>query len=107
MAAPAVSPDVFGAIADPRRRRILDLLLAGERPVAALVPPLGITMGAVSQHLKVLRDCGLVHCRKRGRQRIYRVDPEPLREVLDWAEPYARFWSDRLDRLGRHLDETP
>lgn len=98
--------DVFSAIADPRRRRILDLLRAGERPVSDLVRPLGVTMGAVSQHLKVLRECGLVRQRRRGRQRLYRVNARPLKKVVDWTEPYAQFWNERLDRLERHLDET-
>lgn len=103
----STASDVFGAIADPQRRRILDILLAGERPVSDLVPRLGVTMGAVSQHLKVLRECGLVRRRKQGRQRIYSVNPRPLKKVVDWTEPYARFWSDRLDRLGRYLDGAP
>lgn len=99
--------DVFAAIADPRRRRILDLLRDGERPVSDLVGPLGVTMGAVSQHLKVLRSCGLVRQRRLGRQRLYRVDPRPLKKVVDWTGRYARFWNGRLDRLGRYLDEAP
>lgn len=101
---PAASSDVFHAIADPKRRQILDLLREGERPVGELVPHLGVTMGAVSQHLRVLREAGLVTQRKDGRHRRYRVDASPLREVADWTEPYARFWKDRLRRLGRHLD---
>jgi DNA-binding transcriptional ArsR family regulator len=105
MDAPAA--DVFHAIADPKRRQILDLLREGERPVGDLVPHLGVTMGAVSQHLRVLREAGLVVQRKDGRHRRYRVAPEPLREVTDWAEPYARFWKERLRRLGRHLDGRP
>lgn len=99
------APDVFHAISDPKRRQILDLLKAGERPVSELVPYLGVSMGAVSQHLRVLRECGLVKQRKDGRLRRYRVTPEPLREVVDWTEPYARFWKDRLRRLGEYLDE--
>ena len=101
---PASSPDVFQAIADPKRRLILDLLRDGERPVGELVPHLGVTMGAVSQHLRVLREAGLVVPRKDGRQRRYRVDAASLREVADWTEPYARFWRGRLRRLGRYLD---
>jgi DNA-binding transcriptional ArsR family regulator len=103
MTAPA--PDVFHAIADPKRRQILDLLREGERPVGELVPHLGVSMGAVSQHLRVLRECGLVTQRKDGRHRRYRVTPAPLREVVDWTEPYARFWKSRMRRLGRYLDE--
>lgn len=102
MAAP--NSDVFQAIADPKRRQILDLLREGERPVGELVPHLGVTIGAVSQHLRVLREAGLVVQRKDGRHRRYSVHPAPLREVVDWTEPYARFWKNRLQRLGRHLD---
>lgn len=98
--------DAFHAIADPRRRQILDLLRDGERPVGELVPHLGVSMGAVSQHLRVLREAGLVVQRKDGRHRRYRVDPAPLREVVDWTEPYTRFWKGRLRRLGRHLDAS-
>lgn len=97
--------DAFHAIADPKRRQILDLLRAGERPVGELVPHLGVSMGAVSQHLRVLLEAGLVRRRKDGRYRRYRLDPDPLRDVVDWAEPYTRFWKGRLRRLGRHLDE--
>jgi len=104
MAAP--SPDVFRAIADPKRRRILDLLRQGERPVGDLVPHLGVSIGAVSQHLRVLRECGLVTQRKDGRHRRYSVSPEPLRAVVAWTAPYARFWKSRLSRLGDHLDEN-
>jgi DNA-binding transcriptional ArsR family regulator len=105
MAAP--STDVFHAIADPKRRQILDLLREGERPVGELVPHLGVTMGAVSQHLRVLREAGLVVQRKDGRHRRYSVDAAPLREVADWTESYSRFWKDRLRRLGHHLDGRP
>jgi DNA-binding transcriptional ArsR family regulator len=97
-------PDVFHAIADPKRRQILDLLRSGERPVGELVPYLGVSMGAVSQHLRVLREAGLVKQRRDGRHRRYRVDPAPLRQVVDWTEPFARFWKGRLRRLGAYLD---
>ena len=100
----APTSQVFHAIADPKRRQILDLLLAGERPVGELVPHLGVSMGAVSQHLRVLREAGLVKQRKDGRHRRYRVEPAPLRQVVDWTEPYTRFWKGRLRRLGSYLD---
>lgn len=102
MAAP--SADVFHAIADPKRRQILDLLRDTERPVGELVPHLGVSIGAVSQHLRVLRECGLVSQRKDGRHRRYRATPEPLREVAEWTDPYVRFWKGRMARLRRHLD---
>jgi DNA-binding transcriptional ArsR family regulator len=104
---PAASADVFRAIADPKRRLILDILRDGERPVGELVPHLGVSIGAVSQHLRVLREAGLVVARRHGRQRRYRVDAAPLRELADWTEPYARFWKGRLRRLGRYLDTKP
>jgi len=102
----ATAPDVFHAIADPKRRQILDLLLEGERPVGDLVPHLGVSMGAVSQHLRVLRECGLVVQRKDGRHRRYSVTPAPLREIVDWTEPYTRFWKGRMQKLGEYLDEN-
>jgi len=97
--------DVYRAIADANRRKLLDLLRERERPVQELVPHLDVTVGAVSQHLKVLLDAGLVARRKKGRQRLYRAEPRTLREVHDWTRRYRRFWSSRLDRLGRYLDE--
>ena len=100
-------PDVFHAIADPNRRRLLDLLLAEERCVQELVPHLGITIGAVSQHLKVLLESGLVTRRKAGRYRYYRAAPEALDQVYRWTQQYRAFWQRRLDRLGEVLDERP
>lgn len=102
----APTSDVFHAIADPKRRQILDLLQDGERPVGELVPHLGVSIGAVSQHLRVLRECGLVTQRKDGRHRRYRVTPAPLREVVDWTEPYTRFWKGRMRKLGQYLDDN-
>ncbi|MDX1711756.1 MAG: metalloregulator ArsR/SmtB family transcription factor [Rhodovibrionaceae bacterium] len=97
--------DVFHAIADANRRRILDLLATQERSVQELVPHLDVTFGAVSQHLKVLFDSGLVSRRKDGRKRYYRVEAEGLREVHEWTERYRANWEERLDALGRHLDQ--
>lgn len=101
----SATPDVFHAIADPKRRHILDLLREEELAVGELVPHLGVTIGAVSQHLRVLRECGLVKQRVDGRHRRYRADGAPLREIADWTAPYARFWKGRLRQLGRFLDE--
>jgi DNA-binding transcriptional ArsR family regulator len=97
--------DVFHAIADGNRRRILDLLANHERSVQELVPHLNVTFGAVSQHLKVLFDCGLVSRRKEGRKRYYRAKADGLREVHEWTERYRGAWEERLDALGRHLDQ--
>ena len=94
----------FDVIAEPNRRRILDLLLERERPVGDLVHALRVSQPAVSKHLRVLRDAGLVEVRADGRRRLYRTRPEPLREIDDWLAPYRAQWSARLDALERHLD---
>lgn len=101
---PAPSVDAFRAISDPTRRRILDLLSDGERPVAALASQFDMTLPAVSQHLKVLRDAALVYERREGRQRLYRVNAAPLRNVAEWVGQYERFWREKLDALGKYLD---
>jgi DNA-binding transcriptional ArsR family regulator len=97
--------DVFQAIADPTRRRILELLAESERPVKELSAPFQMSTPAISQHLRVLREAGLVHERREGRHRRYRLDPEPLRDVADWVGRYQRFWQHRLRALERYLDE--
>lgn len=94
----------FEVLAEPNRRRILDLLRDQEQPVGALVDALGVSQPAVSKHLKVLRDAGLVAVRADAQRRLYRVRPEPLRAIDDWLAPYRAMWSDRLDDLERHLD---
>ncbi len=96
--------DVFRAIADPNRRRILDLLAAGEAPAQELAARFDMSFAAVSQHLKVLLDAGLVARRAAGRSRIYRLTPERLRTVEEWAASYRKFWEAALDRLGEYLD---
>jgi DNA-binding transcriptional ArsR family regulator len=98
--------DVYHAIADPNRRRLLDLLLEEERSVQQLMPHFDVTIGAISQHLKVLLESGLVARRKQGRHRFYRTRAEALKEVHDWTEHYRAFWESRLDRLGIYLDES-
>jgi DNA-binding transcriptional ArsR family regulator len=96
---------VFEVLAEPQRRRILDLLLDDERPVGELVAALAVSQPAVSKHLRVLREAGLVDVRVDAQRRLYRVRPEPLRAVDEWLAPYRRLWSERLDALERHLDE--
>lgn len=96
--------DVYQAISDVNRRRLLEMLCEKECAVRDLVPHFPMTFGAVSQHLKVLRDSGLVTRRKRGRFRYYRAAPRALDEVHAWTERYRRFWEARLDRLGEVLD---
>jgi DNA-binding transcriptional ArsR family regulator len=98
---------VFDVLADRNRRRILDLLREDERPVGDLVRELGISQPAVSKHLKVLRDAGVVEARVDAQRRVYRLRPEPLREVDEWLTPYRAAWRDRLDALERHLDGQP
>ena len=97
-------PDALSALAEPHRRRILDVLRAGEQPVTVLVDALSLSQPAVSKHLRVLREAGLVAVRPAHRQRLYRVRPEPLREVDAWLAPYRALWADRLDALEAHLD---
>lgn len=102
---PALSADVYRVIADVNRRKILDLLAAREHSVEELVPHLGVTVGAVSQHLKVLLESGLVIRRKAGRRRYYRADAAGLREVHEWTGRYRAFWESRVDALERYLDQ--
>jgi DNA-binding transcriptional ArsR family regulator len=97
--------DVFHAISDPNRRRLLDLLASGEKPVQELADDFDITLAAVSQHLGVLREAGLVTSRARGRQRLYRLQPAGLRGVHDWTACYRRFWKSRVKRLRNLLDK--
>jgi DNA-binding transcriptional ArsR family regulator len=96
----------FDVLADPTRRRILDLLMDAERPVNELVTTLKVSQPGVSKHLRVLREAGLVEVRTDAQRRLYRVRPEPLAEIDAWLAPYRRLWSKRLDELERHLDET-
>ena len=93
----------FELLAEPNRRRILDLLRDGERPVGELVDRLSMSQPSVSKHLRVLRDSGLVDVRVDAQRRLYRLRPEPLREIDAWIEPYRQLWDQRLDRLERHL----
>jgi DNA-binding transcriptional ArsR family regulator len=96
---------VFDVLAEPNRRRILDLLRDGERPVSDLVAALHVSQPAVSKHLRVLRDAGLVDVRVDAQRRLYRIRAEPLKEIDAWLTPYRRLWSERLDALQQHLDD--
>ncbi len=98
---------VFGALANPTRRDILELLLEGEQPVQVIAERFDMTRPSVSEHLKVLRDAGLVEEKKRGRQRFYRVEPHPLHELQSWLDPFERFWRARLRAMGEVLDALP
>lgn len=95
---------VFEVLAEENRRRILDLLVDEERPVGDLVQRLALSQPAVSKHLKVLRDAGLVEARTDAQRRVYRVRTEPLRELDDWLTPYRRQWAGHLNALERHLE---
>lgn len=95
----------FDVLAEPTRRRILDLLLDQPHAVGELVDALGISQPGTSKHLRVLREAGLVHVRQDAQRRWYELEPAPLAEVDDWLRPYRRLWSERLDALERHLGE--
>ena len=105
MARAATTADAFNAVAEPRRREILDALAGGERPVNDLVAMLHMAQPLVSKHLRVLRQVGLVEARVQGRQRLYRLDGQPLKPIHDWVKNYERSWSTRFDRLEVVLEE--
>lgn len=105
MAPTATTTDVFNAIAEPRRRELVDLLAVGERPVNDLVASTGLAQPQVSKHLRVLREVGVVTVRERGRERLYRLDPLALKPVHDWVRAYARMWEDRFTELDAVLGE--
>jgi DNA-binding transcriptional ArsR family regulator len=98
MARTAANSDVFHAVADATRRGILDLLCHGERAATELVAAFRMTQPAISQHLRVLRESSLVRIRKVGRQRMYSLDTDQLREVAQWIAKYERFWNERFER---------
>jgi DNA-binding transcriptional ArsR family regulator len=97
----------FEVLAEPNRRRILELLKDAEQPVSALVSGLALSQPAVSKHLRVLRDAGLVQARVDAQRRVYRIRPEPLQEIDEWLSPYRQMWASRLDDLDRHLAANP
>ena len=105
MARAATTTDAFNAVAEPRRRQILDLLAGGERPVNDLVHELGMAQPQVSTHLRVLREVGAVDVRDAGRQRLYRLNGHALKPIHDWVKAYERSWSERFDRLDAVLEE--
>ena len=105
MARAATTADAFNAVAEPRRREILDLLAGGERPVNDLVRLLGLAQPQVSKHLRVLREVGAVDVRNEGRQRLYRLNGQALKPIHDWVRNYERWWAERFDQLDVVLDE--
>lgn len=107
MVRPSASTDVFRALADPTRRAMLDLLRESDLPVLELAADFDMSLPAVSQHLKVLREAGLVTEERDGRQRVYSLQAAPLREAADWLSHYEEFWNARLKKLAKHLRDEP
>jgi DNA-binding transcriptional ArsR family regulator len=105
MARAATTADAFNAVAEPRRRQILDLLAGGERPVNDLVQRLGLAQPQVSKHLRVLREVGAVEVRDEGRRRLYRLNGHALKPIHDWVSTYERSWSERFERLNEVLED--
>jgi len=101
----ATTADAFNAVAEPRRRQILDLLAGGERPVNDLVTLLAMTQPQASKHLRVLREVGVVDVRNEGRQRLYRLNGRALKPIHDWVQNYERSWSERFDQLDVVLED--
>ena len=97
--------DVFNAVAEARRREILDVLITGEKAVGAIVDDLSMSQPQVSKHLRVLSEVGLVRCRAEGRRRLYSLDPARLRPLNEWLAKYEQAWNDRLDRVEDYLQE--
>lgn len=97
---------VFTAIADPTRRQVLERLrLEGPLSVTQLAEPMQVTRQAVTKHLDILHNAGLIHIERHGRERRHRLQPQPLKQLDDWLKPYAEFWDQAFDRLRQHLDE--
>ena len=105
MARAATTTDTFNAIAEPRRRQILDVLARGERPVNDLVRELDLTQPQVSKHLRVLREVGAVDVRGEGRRRVYRLNGQALRPIHDWVKDFERTWSQRFEQLDAVIEE--
>jgi DNA-binding transcriptional ArsR family regulator len=99
----STTSDVFNAVAEARRREILDALIPGEKAVGAIVDDLSLSQPQVSKHLRVLNEVGLVRCRAEGRRRLYSLEPARLRPFHDWLAKYERAWNDRLDRMDDYL----
>jgi DNA-binding transcriptional ArsR family regulator len=106
MARSPTTSDAFNAVAEPGRRRILDLLASGERPVNDMVASLGMGQPQVSKHLRVLREVGLVSVRGSGQQRFYRLDAERLRAIYDWVRAFEPFWDHQLDRIKERAERV-
>src|ERR687888_2069804 len=101
----SATSDVFNAVAEGRRREILDALIAGEKAVGTIVDDLSMSQPQVSKHLRVLSEVGLVRCRAEGRRRLYSLEPARLRPFHDWLAKYEQAWNERLDRMDDYLQE--
>jgi DNA-binding transcriptional ArsR family regulator len=101
----STTSDVFNAVAEARRREILDTLIAGEKAVGTIVNDLSMSQPQVSKHLRVLSEVGLVNCRAEGRRRLYRLEPAHLQPFHDWLAKFEQAWNDRLDRMDDYLKE--
>jgi DNA-binding transcriptional ArsR family regulator len=104
MARAATTSDVFNAVAEPRRREILSYLTMQERPVGDIVATLGLSQPSVSKHLRVLRDVGLVHLRRDGRQKLYRTNAEAIRPLYEWTRTFERYWRHQLVRVKERAE---
>jgi DNA-binding transcriptional ArsR family regulator len=105
MARAATTADAFNAVAEPRRRQLLDVLAGGERPVNELVRELGLAQPQVSKHLRVLREVGAVDVRGVGRQRLYRLNGRALKPIHDWVKEYEQTWAERFELMDAVLEE--
>ncbi len=105
MARASTTSDAFNAVAEPRRRELLDVLVGGERSVNDLVEVSGLAQPQVSKHLRVLRDVGAVEVREDGRRRVYRLNGHALKPIHDWVKHYERTWADRFEQLDSVLEE--
>lgn len=105
MARSSTTSDVFNAVAEPKRRQILNFLAQGEKPVNDVVESLRLSQPQVSKHLRVLKEVGLVSVRGSGRQRLYKLNADRLKPIHDWVKDFERFWTESLDRLAEYLDE--
>ena len=107
MARASTTSDAFNAVAEPRRRDILNYLVLQERPVSDIVSTLGLEQPSVSKHLRVLRDVGLVHMRRDGRQKLYRTNPQAIKPVHDWTSRFERYWQHQLTRIKERAEQNP
>jgi len=107
MARAATTSDAFNAVAEPCRREILNYLAFEERPVGDIVASLGVEQPSISKHLRVLRDVGLVHVRRDGRQKLYRTNADAIRPLHDWTSRFEQFWQHQLKRVKERAEEKP